>query len=102
MTGALLLLLLVPVALGLVLAKRARRAAVASPQERDAMYRTAFGFAPAADFGEIGDAPPPSRARGSVVFVASMVPFAAGGVFAAVSPHHAQQIWVFSCRLFGH
>lgn len=101
MTVALLMLLLVPVALGLVLAKRARRAAVASPQERDAMYRIAFGFAPAPDVGEIATAEP-SRARRPMVYVASMMPFAAGGLVAAVSPHHAQQLWVFSCRLFGH
>jgi hypothetical protein len=101
LTVALLLLLLVPVALGLVLAKRARRAAVASPQERDAMYRTAFGFAPAAGGGEIGAAQP-SRTRRPVILFASTAPFAASGIFAAVSPHHAQQLWVFSCRLFGH
>jgi len=101
LTGALVLLLSVPVALGLILAKRGRRAALASPQERDAMYRTAFGFAPAAGVGEIGDAPR-ARARRPVVLVASMAPFAASGIFAAVSPHHAQQLWVFSCRLFGH
>ena len=100
MTGALVLLLTVPVALGLVLANRGRRAALASPQERDAMYRTSFGFTPAVGVREI-DAAPPSRARRPVVFVASVLPFAAGGVFAAVSPHHAAQVWLFSCRLFG-
>jgi hypothetical protein len=101
LTGVLVLLLTVPVALGIVLAKRGRRAALASPQERDSMYRTAFGFAPAEGVGEIGAAPPP-RAHRPAVLVASIVPFAASGVFASVSPHHAQQIWVFSCRLFGH
>ena len=101
MTGALLFLLIVPVALGIALAKRGRRAALASPLERDSRYRTAFGFAPAAGGSEIGTTPL-SRARRPVVFVASVLPFAASGIFAAVSPHHAKELWAFSCRLFGH
>ena len=65
------------------------------------MYRTSFGFIPAPDAGEIGAAPLP-RARRPVVLVASMLPFAASGIFAAISPRHAEHLWVFSCRLFGH
>ena len=101
MTAALALLLAVSVALGIVLAKRGRRAALASPQERDSRYRTSFGFTLAAGVSEIGAAPLP-RTRRPVVLVASMLPLAASSSFAAVSPHQAKQIWLFSCRLFGH
>lgn len=65
------------------------------------MYRTAFGFAPAAGGMETSTALQ-QRTRRPMVLVASMLPFVASGVFAAVSPHHAKEIWLFSCRLFGH
>ena len=65
------------------------------------MYRTAFGFSPEAGGMETATALP-QRARRSMVLALSVVPFAVSGVFAAVSPHHAKQLWLFSCRLFGH
>ena len=100
MTIALLALLIVPVVLGTVLARRARRAPATAPDQRAAMYRTAFGFAaaPATD-----DAEPTARHRSPTIFVASIVPFAASGILAAfAAPHQVKQLWVFSCRLFGH
>jgi len=101
LTGALVVVLTVPVALGLMLAKRGRRAALASPRERDAMYRTAFGFSLAAGTDEVAG-PVTAPARRPMALVASMLPFVASGLYVAVSPHHAKQIWLFSCRLFGH
>ena len=99
MTIALLVLLIVPVVLGTVLARRARGAPATSPDQRAAMYRTAFGFGTAPATGGAETAP---RHRSPTIFVASIVPFAASGILAAfAAPHQVKQLWAFICRLFG-
>ena len=104
MTLAFLGLLAIPLALGTALSMRAR--AHRPPDDasrRDQMFRTAFGFAavPAAASAEIGDSP--IRRHSPSVFVLSVVPFAASGILAAfAAPHQVKQLWIFSCRLFGH
>ena len=66
---------------------------------RDAMYRTAFGFA-----GATGDAPPaiPRRLRRSIVLAISTIPFLASAAYGAAASPHIREVWLFSCRLFGH
>lgn len=65
---------------------------------RDAMYRTAFGFA------EAGAPPATTRAgaRRPLVLGISMLPLAASAIYGAISPTHVRQVWLFSCHLFGH
>ena len=101
MTAALLVLLIVPVVLGTVLARRAHRAPLVSPRERAAMYRTAYGFGPARE--GVGTTPDTTRHHTPTVFLAAFVPSAASGMLAVfAAPHQVKQLWTFSCRLFGH
>jgi hypothetical protein len=65
---------------------------------RNAMYRTAFGFGGAAR--PIETAAP--RARRPLVLGISMLPFLASAIYAAFATPHIRQVWLFSCRLFGH
>jgi len=73
--------------------------AAEAPRARDAMYRTAFGFT--ASSGEAAFKAP-RRFRRSIVLAISTLPFLASAAYGAAASPHIRQVWLFSCRLFGH
>ena len=101
MTTAFAVLVAVSLAVGTILSMQARTRrtpAAASVGERDAMYRTSFGFASPSSVSAI-----PKPRRAPTAYVASIVPFAISGIPAAIAaPHQVERLWVFSCRLFRH
>jgi hypothetical protein len=106
------LILGVPVVVAVVLSRHRTARAGDRPQTdaaraRDAMYRTSFGFTPQSPIGDaIIDPRPaaPYRAarRQPFVFAIALLPFAASVAFSASTTNHVRELWLFSCRLFGH
>jgi len=108
------LILGVPVIVAVVLSRRRTARAGDQPQAdaaraRDSMYRTSFGFTPQAStpaenaVSDLGPAAPYRAARREpFVFAIAVLPFAASVAFSASTTNHVRELWLFSCRLFGH